>query len=426
VKAIGRRGGAVRARCFALCAAAGMLAFRFVLSSAGLAQDVTPANKVTGSPTDAADERSFMHGIGQADGGNRKTWIFFSSSGLPPRGANRDGSWPHDVYVGEWSPGDPRVSRVRIFIKRPEAQEPVSVAQNTSGNIFITFEDGWNAPRTISQRYGVYRRDLTPIKPYPKDVESGGHSGHVAAIGEQFIVVYSADWVEGGGLGNRGTGNGVYAKVFDARGQALWHTDVAARTREEWPIVAGSPQRALVVWQKYIPDSTSALLEYALVDPHGRKLIRPADSIDPFRVQYYAYAASYVPDIDRFLVVTTLDSRQAVAFLIDNEGRRTAELGCLPAVVRESGIAVLGGAAYLPTQDGQLMTLALQADRIVLRGTQRAPFAWGDSGNTAIANGSQGLYVVTLTAHGLRETNFDLRHEVSTGQPIKCLSPATQ
>jgi hypothetical protein len=367
-----------------------------------------------------------MHGIGQADAGNGKTWVFFSSSGLPPRGANPDGSWPHDVYVGEWSPGKPHLSRVRIFIRRPEAQEPVSVAQNKSGDIFITFEDGWNAPRTISQRYGLYKRNLTPIKPYPTEVESGGHSGHVAAVGEQFVVVYSADWVEGGGPENRGTGNGVYAKVFDQRGRMRRHVDVAARVREEWPIVAGSPRRALLVWQKYIPDSTSTLLEYALLDPRNGKLIRPAGSVDAFRVQYYGYAVAYVPHIDRFIVVATLDTAGAVAFLIDETGRRTAELGCLPAVVRETGIAVLDGIAYLPTQDGRLMTLALQPSRIVLRGAQPAPFAWGDTGNTAMPNGSHGLFVVSLSADGLREADFDLRREVALNPPIGCPPPAAQ
>ena len=66
---------------------------------------------------------------------------------------------------GEWLPGKPNLLHVRPFISRPEAQEPVSIAQNARGDIFVTFEDGWNAPQEVSQRYGVYRRDLKPIKP---------------------------------------------------------------------------------------------------------------------------------------------------------------------------------------------------------------------------------------------------------------------
>ncbi len=404
-----------------------MIAAALVMSVAGRAQNVAPADAVIAVPApDAGDERRFMHGIGQADAGDGKTWVFFSSSGVPPRGANRDGSWPHDIYVGEWSPGEPHVSRVRTFIKRPEAQEPVSVAQNASGNIFMTFEDGWNAPRNVSQRYGVYRQNLSPIKPYPKDVESGGHSGHVAAVGEQFVVFYSADWVQGGGVGNLGTGRGVYANVYDGRGRMMRHVDVAARVREWWPVVAGSPDHALLVWQKYVPDSTIALLQYALLDPRTGKLIRPAESIDAFHVQYYVYAAAYVPDIERFIVLATLDSDRAVAFLIDEEGRRTAELACLPALVRESSIVVAGSAAYVPTQDGRLMTLALGGDHIALRGTQRAPFAWGNTGVTGMADGSGAVHFVSLSPEGLREADFDTRNEVAAAPADRCIARAAQ
>jgi hypothetical protein len=418
MKTISKRRDATRAIRSAL-RAAGLVSTVLAMSVAVRAQNSVPAS-------DVGDERRFMHGIGQADAGDGKTWVFFSSSGLPPRGENRDGSWPHDVYVGQWSPGEPHLSRVRIFIERPEAQEPVSVAQNASGNIFVTFEDGWNAPRTISQRYGLYRKDLTPIEPYPKDVESGGHSGHVAAVGEEFVVFYSADWVEGGGLANRGTGNGVYANVYDGRGRMLRHVDVAAHVREEWPIIAGSPRSALLVWQKYIPGSEFFLLEYALLDPRSGKLTRPANSIDPFRVHYYAYAAAYVPVVDRYIVVATLDSDRAVAFLIDEAGRRTAQLDCLPAAVRESDIGVAGAAAYVPTRDGRLMALALEGDRIALRGTQRAPFAWGNTGITGIAIGSDALHFVSLSPEGLREADFDTHREAAAAPADRCDASAVQ
>jgi hypothetical protein len=379
------------------------------MSCAG-AQDA--ADRAAAAPApDSGDERRFMHGIGQASARKGKRWIFFSSSGLPPRGANADGSWPHDVYVGEWEPGASQLARVRTFIRRPEAQEPVSVAQNTSGNILVTFEDGWNAPRSISQRYGVYRNDLTPIKPYPQTVESGGHSGHAAAVGGRFVVVYSADWIKGGGLGDRGTGDGVYAKVYDGRGRMLSHVEVAAHARQDWPVVAGAPRRALLVWQRYTAGDASALLEYALLDPDRGKPIAPADRIEPVRVQDYAYAAAYAPEIERFLVVAMRDNGEAVAFLIDETGRQTAKLDCLPAVIRESSIVVANLTAYLPTQDGRLLALALRADRITLRGAQPAPFAWGSTGVVGIASGADELHFVSLSAHGLREADFDARHE---------------
>ncbi|HDR8878977.1 TPA: hypothetical protein QDA74_004505, partial [Burkholderia territorii] len=361
------------------------------------------------SPQDSGDPRRFMHGIGVADAGDGRRWVFFSSSGIVPRGALRNGNWPHDVYVGEWQPGKPRLQHVRMFIGRPEAQEPVSIAQNPHGDIFVTFEDGWDTPNVVSQRYGLYRRDLKPIKPYPNDVESGGHSGHVAAVGERFVVFYSTDWIDGGGVDNLGTGNGVYVKTYDAEGHVLNHVPVAPHRREWWPMVAGSTHRALLVWQKYIEHSTDATLEYAMFDPVTAKL----DKLGPLSdaIQYYVYSTAYVPAVDRFVVVTTTSDNRGVAMLIDPDGRRLATLDCLPASVRESGIGVDGAHAYVPTRDGRLLTLALTPTGMSVSGVQRSPIPWGSTGIAAFAARAGTMHFVSLTPSGAREADFDTARE---------------
>lgn len=386
-----------------------------------------PAGAVVAVPAPGVgDERRFMHGIGYASAGGERNWIFFSSSGLPPRGANRDGSWPHDVYVGEWSPASGQVSHVHIFISRPEAQEPVSVAQSASGNIFVSFEDGWNAPRTISQRYGVYSADLKPIKPYPNDVESGGHSGHVAAVGDRFVVFYSEDWVDGGGVDNLGTGEGVYAKIYSDRGQLLSRVDVAPHVREWWPMIAGSPSRALLVWQKYIPGETIAELKCAVLDPASSKIVRPAHGVDDARVEYYTYAAAWVPAVRRFVVEATLATGRTSVWLLDEDGRKTAQLECLPASVREASIAVNGNVAYVPTRDGRLMALALTENTIELRGLQRAPFAWGNTGAIGMPRSFDSMHFVSLSPTGLREADFNVRDEAAPSESDRCAPDAMQ
>lgn len=380
-----------------------------------------PAGAVVAVPAPGlGDERRFMHGIGWASAGDDKSWVFFSSSGLPPRGANRDGSWPHDVYVGAWSPTQKHLSGVHIFISRPEAQEPVSIAQNTHGNIFVTFEDGWNTPNEVSQRYGVYRSNLSPIKPYPNDVLSGGHSGHVAAVGDRFVVFYSEGWVDGGGVDNLGTGKGVYVKVYDSAGKLLRHENVAAHVREWWPMIAGSSTKALLVWQKYIPGELVAQLEFAVYDPESGKLERPEGGVDVARVQYYTYAAAWVPAVSRFVIEATLENGRTSILEIDEAGHVTAKLECLPASVRESSIAVNDNVAYVPTRDGRLMALALTGDSIDLRGFLRAPFAWGNTGAIGIPYGPGALHFVSLSPVGLREANFNVRNEVAPSASDRC------
>ncbi|OJB47107.1 hypothetical protein BGV60_17350 [Burkholderia ubonensis] len=413
---------AARAVASALCAACCLVVAASVAPPAALA-GATARHKAAPHPSaqrkDTGDPRRFMHGIGVADAGNGKRWIFFSSSGLPPRGALANGNWPHDVYVGEWSPGSAHITHVRTFISRPEAQEPVSVAQNDRGDLFVTFEDGWNAPQEVSQRYGVYRRDLKPVKPYPNDVESGGHSGHVAAVGKRFVVFYSADWVDGGGVDNLGTGGGVYLKTYDAAGRLLNHVPVAPHSREWWPVIAGSPRNALLVWQKFIEGSTDATLEYAMFDPVTAKLDKLGRLNDAIR--YYVYSSAYVPAIDRFIVVTTTADQRGVAMLIAPDGRRTALRDCLPATVRESGIGVAGPNAYVPTHDGRLLTLALAPAEITVRGAQRSPIPWGTTGIAAFPANDTTMHFVSLTPSGVREADFEQGRETAlAGSEAPC------
>jgi len=50
-----------------------------------------PAIATAGAP----DPRQYMHGIGAVPATAANTFnVFFSASGLPPRGADRSGSWP--------------------------------------------------------------------------------------------------------------------------------------------------------------------------------------------------------------------------------------------------------------------------------------------------------------------------------------------
>ncbi|RQU43622.1 hypothetical protein DF147_16600 [Burkholderia cenocepacia] len=390
-----------------LCGAGGVGAGLPALAGAPAVHTVTVSSAP--SPQDTGDPRRFMHGIGVADAGDGKRWVFFSSSGIVPRGALRSGNWPHDVYVGEWLPDKRRALRVRTFISRPEAQEPVSIAQNARGDIFVTFEDGWNTSQEVSQRYGVYRRDLKPIKPYPNDVESGGHSGHVATVGDRFVVFYSADWVNGGGVDNLGSGNGVYLKTYDAAGRVLNHVAVAPHRREWWPVIAGSPRNALLVWQKFIEGSTDATLEYAMFDPVAAKL-ETFGSLNG-AIQYYVYSAAYVPDIDRFIVITTAADDRGVAMLIAPDGRRTATLDCLPASVRESDIGVSGTHAYVPTRDGRLLTLALAPADIAVSGVQRSPIPWGSTGVAGFPARGTVMHFVSLTPSGMREADFEPKQD---------------
>jgi hypothetical protein len=133
-----------------------------------------------------------MHGIGALPGAADHTFnVFFSASGLPPHSADRSGNWPHDVYLARWHADTGKLETPRIFIRKPEAQEPVTVARNYAAQVMVSFEDGWNAPENVTQRFGIDNTALRPIKPHPQLVESGGHSGHMQLRAEPDVLTLS-------------------------------------------------------------------------------------------------------------------------------------------------------------------------------------------------------------------------------------------
>jgi len=391
-----------------------------VFVSAAFATGTKAASSSSG-PT--GDLRAYMHGIGMTTDARGVSTVFFSSSGLPPRGPGRDGNWTHDVYVARWTPQQLNLGKPRVFISRPEAQEPVSVAQNDAGRVMVTFEDGWNTPNEVSQRYGVYTLSLEGVLPYPNDVLSGGHSGHVAAVGSRFVVFYSNDWIDGGGVDNLGTGNGVYVKTYDGNGALLQSVDVAPNRREWWPMIAGSPTRALLVWQQYVNGETYARLKVATLNPEDGTL-GEVRVIAP-RLRYYTYAAAFVPSIDRFIVVATKADGNGLAQLIDESGATTATLVCMPGSVRESGITVIGDRAFTPSQDGRLLHLRLTPSSIELTGTQPSPIRWTYQGSIGLVRSATRLHWVALTPKGLREAEFDLTAARPPSAADRCAGQAS-
>lgn len=365
----------------------------FLLALSGLLASV---------PLRAADDpRQFMHGIGTArapDGGH---YLFYSASGLPPRGADADGSWPHDVYVSTWQPASGVLSAARPFISRAEAQEPVSVAQHANGAIMLSVEDGFDTRDQVSQRYGLYGPALDPIKPYPQDILSGGHSGHVAAVDDGFVVFYSEGWVAGGGVDDLGSGDNVHAAFIDTHGRIIRQVDVAIGRRAWWPVLAAAPDRALLVWQQFVRGRTDAGLHAALLQPATGKLIPLGRLLD--KLSYYTYQVAWMPAANRFLLAGTRAGDQGFALLITPAGKVVARADCLPATVREAEIMVQDRQALIPAAGGQVIRLDVDDQDAMHAATLPVGAQWGSTGTLGLPDAEQSVTWFTLTPQGVRQ-----------------------
>lgn len=358
-----------------------------------------------------ADLRELQHGIDFVPLNDGTYQLIWSSSGRPPTGADSHGDWTHDVYHSRVDPVNPRI-RPSTLISRPEAQEPASSAITVDGHIMVTMEDGWNTDNTVAQRYGVFDSDMAPVKPYPHDVLDGGHSGHVASVNNRFVVFYSDEWVDGGGVDDLGSGDDVLVSVYDSNGRFERNAPVAVgpATRDWWPLVAGSDNHALLLWQRFVAGRTDSNLMYSIYDPETGGFVRGATQLAT-ETKYYAYDVQYISSLASFLVVAAGVDGSGSAWLVNDEGDQTAVLSNLPSLVRESQPAILaeGGIVRVvyPKKNGGVMVLAVGENGLTFSETIGGK-RWGTAGTDGIFIDSSQAYFVSLSASGLLESKYQI------------------
>ncbi len=367
----------------------------------------------------AQDPREFQHGIdfvALPDGHYKLIW---SSSGNPPTGADPDGSWPHDVYYSDIDPANPQIVPTTL-ISKPEAQEPASSAITDDGHIMVTMEDGWNAQNVLAQRYGVYDTDMSPVKGYPQVVLDGGHSGHVTAVGNRFVVFYSEGWIAGGGVDDLGSGDDVYVSVYRSNGSISGSRNIAVggATRDWWPLVAGSDHHAMLLWQRFVDDETYAELYYSIYNPSNGSFVKTETLLAP-GLEYYTYDVQYLESVDRYLAIGVYEQGGGFAYLIDDTGAIVGEHLALPEVVREGQPAIWlgdnpGGGpneetarVVYPKLDGGVMVLEITSSGIAL-GASIPGLPWQTAGTDGIFTAEDEVYFVNLSPAGLVERTFSI------------------
>lgn len=357
------------------------------------------------------DLRAYQHGIELIKRTNGTYWLLWSSAGNPPKAGTRN--WTHDVYYSLIDPSNPSIRPVAI-ISNPEAQEPASAAISMDGRIMITCEDGWNVKNGVGQRWGLYDENLHPVKPYPQLIRDGGHSGHVAAVGNTFVVFWCDGWDDTvPGADGIGVGKHVVLDSLSSSGAHLQTVGVqiSDQTRDWWPIVAGSADHALLLWQRYVKDEDYCDVMYAVYDPAKNEFIKNATKLSS-KVKYYTYDVQYYPAIDRFLVIGSYYDRGGFAYLIDNRGRVCAHNTALPPIIRESKPAKSDrgdhSLAVYPRYPDGAFVLALTASAIKLNQSISDDYKWQRMGTAGIFTDALSVYFASLSTAGVVERKFSI------------------
>ncbi|WP_455205370.1 hypothetical protein [Kaarinaea lacus] len=402
-----------------------------------------------------ADRRKYQHGIDFIPLDDGTYWLLWSSSpGNPPRGeikkrvANGEicKHYTHDIYYSRIDPDNPKLAP-RTLVSLPEAQEPVSAAISAQTQILVTMEDGSDSDITrecngiIQQRYQVFNSALAPISGFNRVAWQGGHSGHAAAVGDRFIIVYSEGWISGGGFNNQGTGNDIVLDVVDSGGQLLQHRNIAVDNgdpRDWWPLIAGSNRQALLLWQRYVKDSHRANLMYAVYNPSNNTLVKNTSQLQS-EVYYYHYDVQYLPSINRFIVAgnhlgdmllspgestITAKTQKAFIFLLDEDGtiidRWSEAHKCEPCnsyhthpLVREAQPAIhtkenIVSVLY-PTKPKGALLFFISPTNVSIVKYIDDDYYWHSLGTDGIFLDDNTAYFATLSPKGIKTRRIDVQ-----------------
>ena len=348
------------------------------------------------------DHRAWQHGIDLVRVGD-KLLLVWGSPGNPPH-PNLGGDWQHDIYYAWLAPNvtDAALLEPRLLVARPEAQEPPSTAINSRGTILVTSEDGSD---DINQYAGMWDSSLHVLRKYPIVIKRGGHSGHVAALGERFLIAYGEGWVDGGGFLDRGTGKDTYARIVETDGTLRSESKLSSGHRDGWPLVAASDRNWLVVWQRY-PEMT---LQSALISGAGNVIVQ-RQIIDGMPVRY-AYDVEYAPALGAYIVAGATGEDGFVALVGLNGELLKLQRG-LPPLASESRLIVgRDGAqtiAVYPVRPRGVAVVRLSAGAVELVRLIDHPYAWDYAGTTGVFVAPDRVLFATLSTGGIRLLPVDI------------------
>ncbi|MEE3362163.1 MAG: hypothetical protein VZQ84_01240 [Anaerovoracaceae bacterium] len=365
---------------------------------------------------DGEDQREAAHGMNFIRTGEDSGWLIWSDQ---YGRESSDGNWNHDIHAEKIDLGAPSVSAsdFRTLVSAPEAQEPASASLTGDGEIFVTFEDGYdNGDSVLSQRYVLFDRDLNVIKRYEHSrdtgrgstVMTGGHSGHVSSTSDRTVVFWCEGWKDGGGVGGLGSGENVGITVYNNEGDRVSQRWIANDSgRNWWPLTASSRTSTLLLWQKYVDGKDHACLMAAVYDPVNDRMIKKPANLDPaLKLRYYTYSCVSLGDTGGFLVMATRTDGTAAVYLLDDDGSVKAVSRRMPGIIREGTPAVrYSGGSYTvvyPNTNGGATRLTVNGQKIKETESTAGKYMWNYRGTAGFFDTSENVWFAVLEEDGPR------------------------
>lgn len=340
-------------------------------------------------PQPVEDLRQYTHGVSIVE--NSVLWSEKSDE-------QRKAGWTHDIYkkvIGE--------DQVETLVSNPEAQEPVS-ASSTKETILITYEDGYDTPNHISQRFKLYDNDWQLLE--EATLFDGGHSGHAASTHTHHVIFWSNEWINGGGVNELGSGKEVHVSTVSNEGELLHEVKLSqADDRDSWPLLAASDDNALLVWQRFDAKATKAALHFAVYAPAVNALtVAPTELVPD--IDFYTYSVSYVQATNQYVVAA--QTKEGGMLLLLSKDGELVDQAVAPTLVKEATPAVQGDLLVFPQMPGSYFTVRVNDDRLQLHPSNLLDINWGTTGTAGTFLDPYNLYFATLNKEGLQEVMVEI------------------
>jgi hypothetical protein len=283
---------------------------------------------------------------------------------------------------------------------------------NSGGKLTVTVEDAAINPETLDQTFRQYAptgptqtKATTQLMP-----PQGGHSGHVAAAGSRFGVAFSDGWVDGGGVEGNGTGEKVFFRGFDENGNQGVLTELGSQ-RDWWPVIAGSDDSYLQVWQRYggTPGYGGGKVMGAIVGTDGH-ILKPAFEIFG-NDKYYYHDVQWIPSIQRYLVVGSQNTttNAGIAVLLDKAGNVISTKAGLPNTIRE-GQTVINDAGTKAVYPGGTGAVVLDVTAAGVNLAKQVPLTWNWTymGTDGVFADADSVVFATGTQQGVKFLNVHI------------------
>ncbi|BCN29739.1 hypothetical protein [Anaeromicropila herbilytica] len=358
----------------------------------------------TNTAEEVSDSRGWIHGVNWITIDTEDVLIF-SSNGYRP--TKPTGEWNHNIYYSWFNTDNiTNTFKPKVLVDAKLAQEPSSAAINSNGYIIITSEDSEFHPESLDQTFGIFDSGLKKVITYGKKLmpPQGGHSGHVAASGDKFLVTFCDGWIDGGGAYNLGTGDDIYSRIVNQDGTmgSLIKTQVSEKSRDWWPIVSGSDTEWLQVWQQYNETSSGGTLLGAITSKSG-KIVKKFPITK--NNKYYYYDVGYIDSLGVYMVT---GSRMDGGFvsLINKKGTIVAEKTKLPYTVREAKTLINEFGQYAtavyPTYNTGAAVLKITKNSITLKKTVKVEVTWDYMGTDGTFVSDTKVIFATGTKNGIK------------------------